>query len=106
MRNIISDLLVDSVTLCSLERCDLYKEKLVVFTAVAAVSAGDEFLGQAITIVVLSTKTEAAQRNGLGDFLQERNQHKSHTVHAILFPEITHTPHKPPPCHVITNQSR
>ena len=105
MRNIIPDLLVDSVTLCSLERCDLYKEELVVVTAVAAVGAGDEFLRQAITVVVLSTKTEAAQRNGLGDFLQDRNQHTSHTVYAILFPEITVciTPHKPPPCHVITN---
>ena len=89
MRNIISDLLVDSVTLCSVEHCDLYKQKLVVFTAVAAVSTGDKFLRQSITIVVLSTKTEAAQRNGLGDFLQERNQHKSHTVYTILFLEIT-----------------
>lgn len=93
---------------CSLEHCDLYKQKLVVFTAVAAVSTGDELLRQAITIVVLRTETEAAQWNGLGDFLQDRNQQKSHTIHAVVFPEnsVYITPHKPPSYHVMKFPNR
>ena len=45
---------------------------MAVFTAVSAVSAGDELLGHAVAILVLGTEAEAAEWNGLRDMLQER----------------------------------